>query len=53
MLVVLEGFNPHVDRQSAGKTAWSAGDGGWEWPPVEGSLEVIGMWPIKEYIQRR
>ena len=27
--------------------------GEWEWPPVAEALETAGLWPIKEYIQRR
>ena len=33
------------------KDSLESGNGGWEWTPVEESLEVTGLWPIKEYIQ--
>ena len=53
MLTVIESFHHWAAIRVSGKTAWSAGDGGWEWTPVEESLEVTGLWPIKEYIKRR
>ena len=35
MLWVIEGFHHQVARRITGKTDQRAGDGGWEWPPVE------------------
>ena len=43
MLTVLEGFNPWVSRRIVGKKDWRAGDSGWEWPPVEETLEVTEL----------
>ena len=47
MLKVLESFHHWVERGIAGKTARRVVDGEWEWHPVEDSLEIAGLWPIK------
>ena len=47
MLTVLEGFHHQVDRKITVKKALNAGDGRWEWSPVEEDLEMTGLWPIK------
>ena len=53
ILKVIEGFHHRVARWIAVKTAWSNVDREWECPPVEYALEISGLWPIKDYIQRR
>ena len=53
MLKVLEGFHHQLDRWIAGKMACSKVDRYREWPPVEDTLDITGVWPIKEYIKRR
>ena len=53
MLKVLEGFRHWVARSIAGMTARRTESGKWEWPPVIEALDTVGLWPIKECIQRR
>ena len=52
MLTFLEVFHHWMDRQIAVDIFRSAGDVGWECPPVEQDLDVKGIWTIKYYIQR-
>ena len=53
MIQILEGFNRQSDIRIAGKTALHMVGGEWVCPPVTNALETTGIWPIKEYIQRR
>ena len=47
MLEVLEGFHHRSARQIAGMTAWCIEDGWWEYPPVAGEMEAVGLCMIK------
>ena len=53
MLKVLEGFHQRAFRRIAGMMEKRAEDRDWEYPPVADAIEEAGLWPIKEYIQRR
>ena len=53
MLKMTEGFHHWVTRRIVGKTDMCMVDREWEFPPVSYALEILGMWTIKEYIQRQ
>ena len=53
ILRVLEGFHHQVAIRITGMTARRTTSGEWECPPVAEALDTSGIWPIKEYIQRR
>ena len=53
MLKVLEGLYHRTARRVAEMTERRTTSGEWEWPPVDNSLDTVGILPIKEYIQRR
>ena len=53
MLKVMEGFYHWVAIRISDNIDRRTMDGECEWPPVEDALEISGLWPIKEYIQRR
>ena len=40
-------------RQIADRRARRDADGNWVWPPIAEALEIAGLHPIEEYIQRR
>ena len=44
---------PACDTNILGMTARRTEGEEWEWPPVANTLETPGIYPIKEYIQRR
>ena len=50
MLKVLEGLHHRLARRITGMMAMNRD---WEWTPADEALETAGLWPIKEYIQRR
>ena len=52
VLKVLEVFYHQMNRRIAGVTARRIEYRKWEYPPVYYVLEFVGLWPIKEYIQR-
>ena len=52
VLKVLEVFYHQMNQWIAGVMAWRIEYIKWEYPPVYYVLEVVGIWPIKEYIQR-
>ena len=53
ILMALEGFHHRVAIWIVENIDQHDGDGGWELSPLEEALELSGIWPIKEYIQRR
>ena len=53
MLNLLDGFHHRTACWITGMTDRHMKDGEWEYPPVAGTMEAAGIWPIKEYIQRR
>ena len=53
MLKVLEGLHHRVVIWIVGNTAHCMVDGECEWPPVSDTLDILGMWPINEYIRCR
>ena len=53
MLKVLDGFRHQVSRRITGKTGHSTTGREWECPPAAEALDTTGIYPIKEYIQRR
>ena len=50
MLKVLEGFHHRVTRRIKGKTYQRMVNREWEWPQVEDTLEIEGIWTIKKFI---
>ena len=42
------GFSSLGGHTNFRKDSLETGNGGWEWTPVEESLGVTGLWPIKE-----
>ena len=50
---VLEGFHHQVARSMTGMTAGRMMSRERKCPPVAETMETVGLWPIKEYIQRR
>ena len=50
MLKVMEGFHHQVDQRIARMPSWIVGEEVWEWSSVAKVWEVVGLWPIKEYI---
>ena len=53
ILKVLDIFHHWVARRILGKTDCRTVNEEWEWPPVADSLEIVGIYPIEEYIQRQ
>ena len=53
MLKSLEGINHRSAWRITEMTARRTEDKEWEYPLVADSMEPAGIWPIKEYIQRR
>ena len=53
ILKVIEVFHHMVSRRIKGMTErrTMSGEGGW--PPMAEALDTAGIWPIKEYIQRK
>ena len=52
MLKVLEGFHHRAARRIAGMTDHHVEDGEWGYLPVVDVMEAVGLWTIREYIQR-
>ena len=48
LFMVIYGFNHRVAIRIAGNTARRDEEDGWEFPPVEESLDLAGMWLIKK-----
>ena len=53
MMTVLEGFHHRISGRIERMTSGRDDDGEWEWHLVNMALEVTGIWPIREYVQRR
>ena len=53
MLKILEEFHCRLAIRITGITEQHKTGGEWEWLPVDEALETTGIWPIKEFIQRR
>ena len=53
MLKAMEGLHHWLARRIAGKMDRHKVDGVWELTPVADSLEISGLFLLKEYIQRR
>ena len=53
IMKVREGFHPWVSKRVTGMTARCTTSGEWEWTLVAKVLVTDGLWPTKEYIQRR
>ena len=52
MLKIMEGFHHQADQRIAGISYRKFAEGVWEGSLMEEDLEVSGLCPMKEYIQR-
>ena len=50
IMKVLEKVHHRVSQRIVGKTERHVGVEGWEWPPVEESLDAEVLWPMKDYV---
>ena len=50
MMTVLEGFHHRIKIWMTGMTKWRGDGREWEWDLVDTTLEVTGIWPIREYV---
>ena len=53
MMNLMEGFHHHISRRVTGKTACRVRAEGWQWDPVQDSLEEVVLCPMQDYSRQR